>query len=283
MDDTNSKNNGTAMYPVHANQVSGLLRRCEPFLTAAMLKSRYLKGIPLQFPNGDEFSDDDLTDKIMLAMNEAELLIGTTITREQFREKLPFDMALYNAFMHMKTEHGPIISLEELAIVASNNVNIYQVPSSWIETANFSKNLINVIPLLAAFGSTSVSGTPVGANGQNVGAAFLAIWTAYGNAGQVPAYWQVTYTAGVSNKEGQVPIAVNELIGVIAAMAILSLIAPSNIYNSQSLSQDGISQSSSGPGVNLYVRRLEELEKKKQELISKLKAIFSRRYFIGNI
>jgi hypothetical protein len=183
----------------------------------------------------------------------------------------------------MKTEHGPIISIEALTITASNNQNIYQVPADWIETANFSKNLINVVPLLAAFGSSSISGSPVGANGQNVGAAFLAIWTAYGNAGHVPAYWQIEYTAGMSNKEGQVPIPVNDLIGVITAINVLSIIAPTNLYNSQSLSQDGISQSSSGPGNNIYARRIDELQAKKDELVAKLKAVFSRRYFIGNI
>lgn len=281
-DFTNSKSYGTCTYPVHADGASGLLRRCEALLTPEKLISRFLKGIPLKFPNGDEFTPDDLKDKINLAMNEAELLLGSTITREAFKEKHPFDWSLYKAFIHIKTEHGPINSLEHIAIKASNGLNIFEIPPEWIETANFSKNLINVIPLLAAFGANSVQGTPVAASG-GAGAAFLAIWTAYGNANSIPAYWEVSYTAGMSNKEGQVPVPVNELIGVIAAMDVLSLIAPTNLYNSQSLSQDGISQSSSGPGPMLYRTRMDELERKKEELIRKLKAVFSRRYFIGNI
>lgn len=282
MDFKDNKTYGTAIYPVHAEETSGLLTRCEPVLTPEKLLSRYLKGIPLIFPNGDEISMDDLKDKIYLAMNEAEALIGTTITREAFKEKHAFDMSLYNNYVHTRTEHGPIISLEQLSIVASNGQTIFKIPPEWIEAANFSKNLINVIPLLASYGGTSVSGTPVTANGNGAGPAFLAIWASYGMAGQIPAYWNVQYTAGLSNKEGQVPTIVNELIGALAAIDTLSLIAPSNIYNSQSLSQDGISQSSSGPGPALYRTRIQELEEKRDMLVKKIKGIFSRKYFISN-
>lgn len=270
-----TKNFGTAIYPVHAEQTSGLMRRCEPFLTPELLKSRFLKGIRLQFRNGDKFTDDELKDRINLAMNEAELLLGTVITREAFKEKVPFDRSLYQSYIHVTTEKRPIVSIENLAIVSADGNNIFELPPTWIEAANFSKGLINVIPLLSAYGVNSVQGA--------VGNAGIAFLTVIGGLNWVPAYWQVRYTAGLSNKEGNVPTPVNELIGTIAAIAILSEIGPLNIWNSQSQSQDGISQSSSGPGPNLYARRIEELSLKQDTLVKKLKAIFSNRYFVGNI
>lgn len=272
-DFSQTKNYGTAIYPVHALETSGLMKRCEPFLTPEKLISRYLKGIPLKFPNGDEFSADDLKDQIMLAMNEAELQLGVTITREAFKQKLAFDANLYKAFIHLRSEHGPMVSLEQLAIVSADNNNIFEIPPTWIETANFSKNIINVIPLLAAYGINQVEG----AQG-NGGIAFLTIM---GGIQWVPAYWQIKYTAGLSNKEGQVPVPVNELIGAIAAINVLGEIGPSNIHNSQSMSQDGISQSSSGLGPRLYEKRMDDLAMKRDTAIKKLKAIFSSRYFIG--
>lgn len=272
---TQTKNFGTAIYPVHAAQTSGLMRRAEPFLTPEQLVSRFLKGIPLRYRNGDSFTADELKDRIHLAMNEAELLLGTTITRESFKEKVPFDRALYQAYIHIQSEHRPIISLEHLAIVSADNNNIFELPPTWIEAANFSKGLVNVIPLLAAYGVNSVQGA--------VGNAGIAFLTVIGGLNWVPAYWQISYTAGLSSKEGNVPTPVNELIGCIAAIAILSEIGPLNIYNSQSQSQDGISQSSSGPGPNLYVRRIEELQAKQDMLVKKMKAIFSTRYFVSNI
>ena len=271
----NSRVYGTAAYPVHANQTSGLVTRIEALLTPEKFRSRYLKGIPQILPNGDTFTDDDLKDKIYLATNEVELLLNMTVNREQFRFKAPFDRSLYNAFMHIRTEKGPVISVEQLAIVSADGSILFQIPADWIEAANFSKRLINVIPLLAAYGVNSLQGSV-----SNGGIAFL---TLMGGLGWVPAYWEVIYTAGMSAKEGQVPTVVNELIGVTAAIDMLSLIAPNFLYNSQSLSQDGISQSSSGMGPNQYRLRIEELERKKEELIRKLKGIFNGKFFIDNI
>lgn len=269
-----TKNFQTSIYPVHAAETSGLLKRIEPILTPEQLVSRFLKGIPLQLPNGDFFTNAELKDRIYLACNEAELLLKTTITREAFVEKLPFDYSLYRAYIHLKAEHGPIISLEHLAIVSADFNNIFEIPPTWIESANFSKNIINVIPLLASYGVNTVSGA-VG----NAGIAFLTIMD---GLNWVPSYWQINYTAGLSNREGSVPASVNELIGCIAAIAILSEIAPLFLWTSQSQSQDGVSQASSGPGPRIYMLRIEELEKKKDNLVKKLTAIFSRKWFIDN-
>lgn len=279
-DFTNSVGYGTAIYPVHAQETSGLVKRCEPILTPEKLRSRFLKGIPTIFPNGDSFSDEDLRDKIMMAVNEAELLLNMNINREQFRQKVPMDRSLYNAFVHIRAEHGPIISLEKLSIRSSGGADVFVIPPDWIETANFAKRLINVIPLLAGFGSQTLNSSTYNGNGVGAGVAFL---TLLGGFGWIPAYWEIVYTAGMSNKEGQVPVVVNELIGVMAAIDVLSLIAPTNIWTSQSQSQDGISQSSSGPGPAIYRTRLEELETKKKEIIKKLKGVFMGKFFIDNI
>jgi hypothetical protein len=272
---TGSKVNGTAVYPVHAQQTSSLLTRCEPMLDQEKFRRLFLKGINLTMPNGDVYTPEDITEKLNWAMNEAELLLNLTITRESFKHKVPFDYALYKAYIHVRSEKGPIISLEQLAIVSADNNNIFNIPPTWIETSNFAKRLINVIPLLAAYGVNQVAGA--------VGNAGIAFLTVMDGLNWVPAYWQIQYTAGLSTAEGQMPVPVNELIGCIAAISILSEIAPTNRFNSQSQSQDGISQSSSGPGVNIYNRRIEDLEKKRDKLVSKLKAIFSNRFLIDNI
>ena len=268
-----NKNSGDFAYPVHAAKTSGLLERAEPILTPELLVSRFLKGIPLVFPNGDSYTPDDLKDQIMIATNEAEIMTHLTFTREGFKEKLPFDYNLYRSYVHLRSTHGPILSLERLAIVTSDNANIFQIPAEWIDASNFSKNLINVIPLLAAYGVNSVQGA-VG----NAGIAFLTIMD---GLQFVPAYWEIRYTAGVSNTEGQFPVVVNQLIGCFAAINILSDIATSNIFTSQSQSQDGISQSSSGPGPRIYELRIAELTKKRDELIKQIRGQFSTKYLIG--
>lgn len=268
-----TKSFGTNVYPVHTESTSGLLKRCEPFLTPELLKSRFLKGISLKFRNGDSFSDTELKDRINLAMNESELLLGCTITREAFKQKLPYDNNLYKAFVHMYSEHKPIISLEHLAIVSSDGHNIFELPPAWIESSNFSKGLINVVPLLAAFGGAQSGGSVVGG-----GIAFLSI---LGQMSFVPSYWQIQYTSGLTNTEGQVPVVVNELIGCVAAIALLSEIAATYLINSQSQSQDGISQSSTFAGNRQFITRIEDLTTKRDEIYKKLKGIFSNKYIMG--
>lgn len=278
---TNSRTFSVSQYPVHATQTSGLLRRVEPFLTPELLRSRFLLGIPLTFPNGEKLTDGILKDRIMMAMSETEAQIGTTVTREEFKDKLPFDWSLYKSFIHLKPRHSPIISLEDASIVASNDEVIFKIPSLWLDMSNASIGQINCIPLLAAFGATNASGTPITATNQGAGVAFLAIWGASGATTQVPAYWQLTYSAGLSNIEGQVPIIVNQLIGTNAAISILSEIAVLFFATSQSQSQDGVSQSSSTLGPRRFQVRIEELTKNRDELIKKIKGIFAKSYVIG--
>lgn len=276
-----SRTFSTSTYPVHAAETSGLLRRMEPPLTPELFYSRYLLGIPFQFIGGDPFTPEILKDRIMMAMNETEAQLNTTIYREEFKEKLPFDWSLYKAFIHIKPRHSPIVSLERLAIVASNDEVIFVIPSVWVDMANASIGQLNVIPLLAAFGATSVTGTPITATGQGAGIAFLAIWGTSGSSTNVPAYWEVLYSSGLSNTEGQIPVIVNQLVGTNAAINIISQIATLFLTTSQSQTQDGLSQSSSWLGPRGFQLRIEELIKNRDELITKIKGIFAKKYVIG--
>lgn len=238
-------------------------------------KRLFLKGIPLRFRNGDQITNEDIKERLNWAFNEAELILQVPIVRTPFQHKVPFDYSLYKSYIHIMAEKGPMISLEHLAIVSADNNNIFEIPPTWIESTNFSKRLINVIPLLAAYGVNQVQGA--------VGNAGIAFLTVMDGLAWVPAYWQINYTAGLSNTEGQVPASLNELVGCIAAIAILSEIAATNIFNSQSQTQDGISQSSSGPGPNIYNRRIEDLEKKQTSITKQFKGIFSTKFYVSNI
>jgi len=274
-DFSESKGFGTKQYPVHALETSGLFKRCEPMINAAQLRRKFLLGVPMVFQNGDQFTNEDLKGFIQDAANEVELMLNTTIDRTQFKQKAPFDYALYNSFIHTKTEHGPVVSVEGLTITSSDGQQIFKIPPEWIEAAHFDRAQINVIPILAAFGTNQVGGALT-----NGGFAYLI---ALHGVTWVPSYWQVDYTAGLTDCRGRIPVPVNRLIGVTAAIMILGEIAKNNIHTSVSLGQDGISQSSSNPGPMVYRTRIEELEKEQAMLVSKLKALFGRRYTLSNV
>lgn len=209
-----------------------------------------------------------------MAANAVELDLKTTLTREQRQDKLPFKNEDYKAYIHLTAPQGPVISIEQLAIVSADQNNIFEIPPTWIETSNFEKRIINVIPLLAAYGVNSVQGA--------VGNAGIAFLTVIDGLNFVPSYWQIQYTSGISNTEGLLPTPVNELIGCVAAIDILSEIAPTFIFTSQAQSQDGISQSSSGPGPRIYELRIADLRLKREKLENQLRTIFSNRFVLGN-
>jgi hypothetical protein len=273
-DYTKSKSFGTKVYPVNAFATSELMQRVEPLLTPELLVSRFLKAQEKDIKA--KYTPEELKDQISRAANEFELLTGLKISKVQDTERLPFDRDLYRSFVYMKTKHGPILSVEEIEIQSSNGENIYKLPADWIEVGYAHQRQLNLVPILSIFGAAGLQ------DGQasNAGLIFLQ---AINNFQWLPSFFTVKYTYGLSNTEGEIPISVNEVIGAIAAIELLSDLQSANKYNSTSVSQDGISQAASSAGPKIYTQRIEDLEKKKERTMAKLKAVFSNKYFLSNI
>jgi hypothetical protein len=266
------KSYGTKVYPVGAEDSSEVLKRIEPILSPEKLINRYLKGINLS-----QYSNDDLKDIIGIAADKTELLIGTTITPVRRKEKHPFDRSLYRSFIHLMANFGPILQVDKMCIRSSNDKNIFEIPADWIDAARLYQKQINVIPLTVVGATGITQGQPTGA----AGLAFIAAMN--GGIDWVPSYWEIEYTTGVCNKEGQVPSIINELIGVIAAINILGSLGAQNKNTSVSISHDGISQSSSNPGPNLYQTRIAELMAEREQMVKKIKGVFYNKRFVTNI
>jgi hypothetical protein len=266
------KSYGTKVYPVGAEDSSEVLKRIEPILSPEKLINRYLKGINLS-----QYSNDDLKDIIGIAADKTELLIGTTITPVRRKEKHPFDRSLYRSFIHLMANFGPILQVDKMCIRSSNDKNIFEIPADWIDAARLYQKQINVIPLTVVGATGITQGQPTGA----AGLAFIAAMN--GGIDWVPSYWEIEYTTGVCNKEGQVPSIINELIGAIAAINILGSLGAQNKNTSVSISHDGISQSSSNPGPNLYQTRIAELMAERELMVKKIKGVFYNKRFVTNI
>jgi hypothetical protein len=172
---------------------------------------------------------------------------------------------------------GPILQIDKMCIRSSNDKNIFEIPADWIDTARLYQKQINVVPLTVV-GATGISqGQPTGA----AGLAFIAAMN--GGIDWVPSYWEIEYTTGVCTKEGQVPSIINELVGCIAAINILGNLGAQNKNTSISISHDGISQSSSNPGPNLYQTRINELMAERDQMVKKIKGVFYNKRFVTNI
>lgn len=271
-DYSESKSFGNKMYPVDAKYTTSLHERCEPLVTPSLLKSRYLKSIP----GVDDYTDAEIEDQIKLAANEFELETRLNITRVQRQQRVPFDRSLYRSFVYIKTDHGPIMSVEKITIQSSNGESIYNLPPDWIEMGLAHKRQLNLIPILSIFGAAGLK------DGQasNAGLIFLQ---AINNFAWLPAFFTVEYTTGISNKDGSIPVIANHIIGMTAAIEILSELQSKNIYTSTSVGQDGVSQSASSAGPQIYAKRIEDLTVKRDKMISQIKAIFHQKYFLSNI
>jgi hypothetical protein len=201
---------------------------------------------------------------------------GLDVIKTQYKERLPFDRNLYQAFVYTKVSHGPVLSLEKFAVESADGDNVYNIPALWIDMGRASKKQINLIPLLAILGGAGLrDGEP-----SNAGLIFLNIIS---NFRWMPAFFTVEYTAGISNKEGQVPVIINDIIGMTAAINILGAKQTQNKYSSTAISRDGIAESVSSQGTQVYQPRIQQLMDRRDMLLKKIKAKTTNKYFLTNV
>jgi hypothetical protein len=267
------------VWPINA--VEDSWGHLEPLLSPDMLKARHLFGIPLVSYMKDPITqqrqvmtDPILKDLIDRAVGIVELELRLDIMPRQYNKKFPFDRQAYASLGYMMLPDHPIQSLDFLGVVASDGNTLYHVPPTWVETAYLHTGQINIIPMTIAF---QYGGFFVPSNSPNGGSAFLAI---LGQNPWLPAYWGVKYTTGFP--EGRLPQMVNELIGVCAAIEALGLLATTNARNSShSIGVDGLSQSISTPGPQIYDTRIALLTDQKDRLTRKLRVMYGTSLFTG--
>jgi hypothetical protein len=279
MDFTNAKS-GPKLYPATGTEAE--YNRMEPLISPEQLVRRFLWGIDLSSQMKDPFTGkpvrwtpEMVKDIIDGAMQTVELETGAWLRPVVFKEKHPFDRFAYKSYGFFQLRNTPASKIVSVGVVPPNGEAVYSMPLEWVETAYLNRGQINVIPMTAAqVGGSSTTGIFPGQSA-NGGAFYLTIVQ---QAGWVPAYWQIEYVAGYC--DGQVPRVVNELVGTVAAMEILSMLATTYAkVQSHSLGIDGLSQSVSTPGPQIFATRMEELDKKKAMLTKKFKSLVGRKIF----
>jgi hypothetical protein len=281
-DYSESKSGIGAVYPINAIEDSW--GHLEPLITPDQLKVRHLFGIPLISYQMDpvtrerqRMTDPILKDLIDRAVSLAETETHIEIMPRRHREKFPFDRQAYASLGYTMLPVHPVQSLDRLAVTASNGADLYVVPPDWVETAYIHTGQINIIPMTVAFQYGGYMSPANGGMGSGGGSHFLAI---LGQNPWIPAYWQAEWTTGFP--DGELPPVINELIGVIAAIEALGLLATTNARNSShSVGMDGISQSISTPGPQIYDTRITLLTAQKEMLVSKLRTMYGTKLFTG--
>ncbi len=277
---TGSKGPPGALYP--SNAIDTELGRLEPLLTADQLKSRFLKGISMVLKVKDpetglnfRITNEELTDYISIALEEAEVETGLSLIPTKYKEKLPYQRLDWEQLGYFQLPRRPISSIDLFSVRLSDGNDVFQFPLEWLETSNLIWGQLNVIPL--AFQNMLGGGTGI-IGGAGTGVYFNNLW----QRPWVAAMFGVEYTTGFP--DGNIPKFINSLVGAIAAMQVLSLLGAAGANNtSVSLGLDGASQSTSGPGPNKYQLRMQELAAQRKLLVKKAKKMFGTAFVIGTV
>ena len=266
-----------------AGAVESTWSRLEPLLTANQLVTRHLFGISLYSSTinpltkkAANIGPDELNDHIVRAVSMAEKLTGIIIFPTTIKERTAFDASEFDSFGYIRVNKRPLASVERIAAAMPNGNEIMVIPKDWIDNGQFAHGQINIFPLTPGVISADIN-TGFFGHGSRPLLSILG-----GGQRWIPSFWTVSYTAGFP--DAKIPRSVNELVGVLAAMEILSALANTNAKNtSSSLSIDSMSQSMSGPGQDLNKTRMGELAEKRDLLINAIKSEFNLKIFSNNI
>lgn len=279
-DYSNSKNTLGSVFPDRAVAAQEW-GRVEPLITPQQLKDYFLFGIPLYSMAPDpvtglraEVTTEMLKSHIERAVAQAELDTGLTIFPVQYDERHPFDRNFWLNFGYTRVEHRPVASLEKFAFTPASGNAIFEINLQWVDNAQFHKGQINLIPFVPAVAAQFV---PTG-NSSGNGSAYLQILQ---GISWVPSLVETKYTAGFP--DGKIPVIINEVIGTIAAMNVLSMLQATFRFTSNSINIDGQGQSQAGPGPTVYQGLIDSFAQKKDSLVKKLKNIYGLQIFSSNV
>jgi hypothetical protein len=266
------------------NDSSSVWGNLEPLLTVEDLKSRYLFGIPMvsgmknpETGKPDKLGKETLTEIIKDAVAEVESMCHVDLFPVKKTERHPFDPQEWASNGYLRLRCRPVASIENVQIITSDETPVFTFNLDWVETGLLHLGQINIMPLLLTLRKGGSDGGGTVATGS--GNVYLSV---FGGSRWMPALITISYTCGF--KDGMFPRIVNDLIGTMAAMNVLSLLAPTyGRTSSASLSLDGMSQSTSTPGSEIFLLRFNELEKKRDMLVRKLKTKSGQALFSGNV
>lgn len=245
--------------------------RVGPIISVERLKQEYLFGIPLRAAlTGEEVSDDTLAQFIKKGIGEFETSVRVPVHPVKINDRFDFERADDLRFGTRRFTRWPVIKVQALrALWPGRNESLGSVdpdqtqeisyPTSWV-TLQGDTGLFRVIPNSGSLVNADVN--------------FLAS-SAYrtvvlGGLKSWPNMWRVEYIAGF--EKDCIPDIVNDLIGVMAAIKLLSQLGPAIFpVASQSVSIDGMSQGTGTGGPQWLAQRVAELTAERDRMVQQLK------------
>lgn len=243
--------------------------KCEPLITSAQIKSRYLFGIDLTDMAGNELPEETIQYSIDTAVSFLEhaldiVILPRTITGER-HDYRGID---YNNFNFMNLKQRPVIDVDLVTAMFPNNQNLVEYPKEWYVVEKESAQL-QMTPGVGAY--TSKLLTPAGGN---------LLPFLQGTRDQWPHLFSVDYRAGFC--DDAIPNIINEMIGLQASIGIFDLLGDIILglgTPSESVSIDGASvskQLTSSAGMTVFSSRTKSYQAKLDKYVEVI-----RKYYNG--
>jgi hypothetical protein len=248
-------------------------KRFLPMPTVQSVKDNQMFGIPLRSAlTKEELKDEVIQSAITKAVSEIEHTLKLFISPVTIRKE-PHNYAWNEfqfAFGYLNLKHRPVLEVQKLEVSipsASDPENLVEWPTNWLKVYN-DHGTLQLVPLSGS-GSILITQSSTG----------VAFPIRLFNAQHYPQFWRVTYRVGFEND--QLPAMLAELIEVIAAIKILTMIAPVFFpYNSYSINMDGLGQAVSTPGPQWFSGRVDELTKHRDELMDAARSFYELKWAI---
>lgn len=245
--------------------------RVGPMLDVERFRAEYLFGIPLTSPlTGETVSDETLKQFIRKGIAEFETVVRIAVSPTRLVEKFDYERADDIQFGTKRLRRWPLLSVTKLQAQWPGRIEGQEVPypTNWVEPDG-DTGLIRIVPR---------SGTDVASDVnfvRSIGYQGITI----GNIKNWPAMWSLEYTAGFDFD--QVPDAVNDLIGTLAAIKFLSQMGPAIFpVNSYSVGIDGMSQGTSNAGPQWLAGRIQDLQQQAEKMTQQLRAHYGTDIFL---
>lgn len=236
-------------------------------MTVATLKDVYLIGIDLTDDAGNPYPDLHFKWGIRWAINWVEHLLDIKIRETPLVERYDYYFNDYVVWTIIQLRESPIVQVNGVSVHWPSNTKVIDFPTDWIQ-ARLEDGTINIVPTSGTLSQVLLT----------AGGSFLPLLAT--GRDFVPNILEVDYVAGFA--DGQVPMAIRDLIGKLAAFGPLNiagdLIVGAGIA-SKSVSMDGLSQSinTTSSATNAgYGARLGQYEKEIKQVVPVL-----QRYYKG--
>jgi hypothetical protein len=277
-----STKNISATFPHGMGQTSveEAFSRLSKIPTSENFMKTWLWGIPKTSALTDETLEPEIVQQyIDNAVSEIEhslnlFLSPVKIAREQHSFNFNNLNNNYSPF-HLKNKPITAIDKIEMRILGSSQIggeldydveestSFVELPLSWI-SVDHAANQINLIPMLGRQSFSSYFFSIQNARFSNI------------SLNRFPGLFLISYTCGM---EEQLPRVLVELICVTATANLLNMLSPVLFpLSSSSISLDGLSQGMTLPGHNWLTSRVNELNVKKEKLITLCKHYYNSSF-----